>query len=102
MRTTLFGAGPDLRTASVAELPAAQVDLVPTILHLKGIGVPAAVEGRVLHEALRAAGEETTARPVDGGARTLTTQTSDGRYRASVRVSTVGAHRYLDEGGRID
>jgi hypothetical protein len=100
MRTTFFGVGPDLRTASVAALPAAQVDLVPTILHIKGIGVPAGVQGRVLHEALRAAADDAT-RPVDGGSRTLTTQTSDGRYGASVRVSTVGAHRYLDEGGRI-
>jgi arylsulfatase A-like enzyme len=100
MRTTFFGVGPDLRTASVAALPAAQVDLVPTILHLKGIGVPAAVQGRVLREALRSAPDDTTP-PVDGGSRTLTTQTSGGRYAASVRISTVGAHRYLDEGGRI-
>ena len=99
MRTTFFGAGPDLRTGSVATTPAAQVDLVPTILQLKGIDIPGSLEGRVLHEALRDAPED--ALPADDGSRTLTTQTADGRYRASVRVSTVGAHRYLDEGGRL-
>lgn len=99
MRTTFFGAGPDLRAGSVSRTPAVQVDLVPTILHLKGIDAPGTLEGRVLREALRDAPEDT--HPADVGSRTLTTQTADGRYRASVRVSTVGPHRYLDEGARL-
>ena len=99
MRTTFFGVGPDLLQGSVAKLPAAQVDLVPTILHLKGIDRPGTVDGRVLHEALR---DAAAVSPETGtGTRTLTTQTADGRYRASIQVSTVEGHQYLDEGRRL-
>lgn len=83
---------------SVVEAPAGQVDLVPTILRLKGIEGPASLDGRVLLEALR---ED----PADGGApsvetRTLTARTPDGRYEATVQISVIDGHRYLDEGRR--
>ncbi len=77
---------------------------MPTILHLKGIDRPGSVDGRVLREALRDASQHGEAIPASDtatGAETLTTQTADGRYRASVRLSTVGGHRYLDEGRRL-
>ena len=104
MRSTFFAIGPDLRAGSVSRLPAAQVDLVPTILHLKGIDPPASVDGRVLREALVDAPEDGKAHPGDetnSATQTLTTQTADGRYRASVQLSTVRGHRYLDEGRRL-
>ena len=104
MRSTFFATGPDLRAGSVSRLPVAQVDLVPTILHLKGIDGPGSIDGRVLREALRDASEAKEVLPVSEdatGTETLTTQTADGRYRASVQLSTVGGHRYLDEGRRL-
>jgi arylsulfatase A-like enzyme len=98
MRTTFFGVGPHLRERTVVRRPVAQVDLVPTILRLKGLDPPAAVDGRVLCEALRDEDETSTD---ETPAATLTVGTADGRYRASVQVSVAGGSRYLDHGRRI-
>jgi arylsulfatase A-like enzyme len=82
----------------VVRRPVAQVDLVPTILRLKGLDAPASVDGRVLCEALREEDEMSTD---ETPAATLTAETADGRYRASVQVSSAGRSRYLDHGRRI-
>lgn len=42
--------GPDFISGKTSNLPTANVDIMPTILHLNGIPIPEFVEGRVLNE----------------------------------------------------
>jgi arylsulfatase A-like enzyme len=98
MRTTLFAKGPSFKSGTVVSVPAGHVDLVPTILSLKGIEVPPGLDGRVLTEAIRDGADE---RLVDVETRTLTTSNRDGSYRAAVTFSTMNGHRYLDKGFRL-
>jgi hypothetical protein len=48
----------------------------------------------MLEEALRASPNQSL------GVTRRTLATSSGAYRATVRISSVGGHEYLDEGGR--
>jgi len=95
MRTTMLGYGPNLREGAVVTAPASQVDLMPTILHLRGIDDVEGIDGRVLVEAMRN-GDGAAAPLVER--RTVTTSSADGSYRAALQVSVVGGHRYLDTG----
>ena len=97
LHTTFLASGPGIRESTVLEAPVAQVDVVPTILALKGITEAAGGEGRVLHEALRGAAQ---AGAPTAQARTITTRTGDGRYEATLQTSLVDGHRYLHEGRR--
>lgn len=48
----LLAAGPGFKKSYQSELPTSNVDLVPTILHLHQLPIPATVNGRVMHELL--------------------------------------------------
>jgi len=52
MHIPLIAAGPDLKTALRSSVPTGNVDFVPTILAIRGIDIPAEVEGRVWRELL--------------------------------------------------
>jgi arylsulfatase A-like enzyme len=100
VRTVFFGSGPDLRERTVVDRPAGQVDLVPTILRIKDIDHAGTLDGRMLVEALR--GEPEDPGPAEETCtRTLTTESADGGYRASLQISSVNGRHYLDEGRRI-
>jgi arylsulfatase A-like enzyme len=53
VHNVLMASGPDLKQQVAATTPSANVDFAPTFLTLLGIDVPASMDGRVLHEALR-------------------------------------------------
>ncbi len=53
IRATLLAVGPSFREGVEFAIPTGHHDLAPTILHLQGVPVPGAMEGRVLHELLR-------------------------------------------------
>ncbi len=46
----LLAAGPSFKQSFQSDLPTSNVDLVPTILHLHHLPIPATVNGRVMHE----------------------------------------------------
>ena len=48
----LLAAGPSFKPSFESELPTSNVDLVPTILHLHQLPIPATVNGRVMYELL--------------------------------------------------
>jgi hypothetical protein len=54
MHNTLIATGPDFRVGVVSHVPCGIVDIAPTIAHCLGLEPPAAWDGRVLVEALRA------------------------------------------------
>lgn len=53
MKTLFVAAGPDIKRGTKSAVPSAHIDLAPTLIHLLGIEVPSAMDGRVLLEALK-------------------------------------------------
>ncbi|MER3421680.1 MAG: hypothetical protein C4290_14645 [Chloroflexota bacterium] len=93
IRNTLVAAGPDFKQGVVSEVPAGNVDIAPTLLHLLGLPVPAGLDGRVLFEALREGPDPATLRI---GRVKLTAETD--RLRQTLHYSVVEGHRYVDYG----
>lgn len=94
MHNTLIAAGPDFQNGLTTDLPSGNVDLAPTILSILGIKPTAAMDGRVLREAMK-----------EGERLKSETQTIEasrkfpaGTWRESLTTSRVGSTIYLDEG----
>lgn len=98
IHNTCFAWGVDFKGGVEVRVPASNVDLVPTILALKGITAGASHDGRVLREAF-IGGPDAEQIAVD--TRVLTTETRDGRYRAAIQVSAVEHQRYIDKSWRL-
>ncbi|MFQ5955364.1 MAG: alkaline phosphatase family protein [Kiloniellales bacterium] len=92
--TWFAAAGDAWREGHVSALPAGIVDVMPTVLHILGLQVPGSVQGRVLHEGLRA---DTHEPPPEARRQTFTAEGWDG-FRAHLSLSRVGATVYLDRG----
>jgi arylsulfatase A-like enzyme len=87
LRCVLIASGPSFRQGLVSELPSGNVDIAPTVLRLLGLTTDAALDGRPLVEALRAAAD----RPPEA--------VVPHRYEAVCRVNGVSrVHRAVVEG----
>ncbi len=88
--------GADFRTGTRIEAPVSLADVAPTILKMLGIDpdLQRAGRGRVLRELMKAgpAADLTPTRRI--------VTTSAGAYRASLQISTVDEHDYIDGGSR--
>lgn len=86
--------GPDIKAGVRSDLPSSNADLAPTILSLAGVPVPKHMDGRVLREIL-------VGGPFPEGARVRRTvrqvKSPDGNYVATMRLTEVAGHRYVDE-----
>jgi len=96
VRNTLVLWGSDFKSRARLEAPASLADVMPTVLKLLAIDGDRCESGcgRVLEEALRASPKPS----LRVTHRTLTT--SSGAYRAAVRISSLGAYEYVDQGSR--
>jgi arylsulfatase A-like enzyme len=96
LHNTLIAAGPDLRRGFVSETPSGNVDVTPTILHILGIKPAVPTDGRVLYEALNAAG----AKPPEIRRRELQAQAKlpSGEWTQHLSISEVNGVRYLEAG----
>ncbi|MCG8542934.1 MAG: hypothetical protein MJE12_01870, partial [Alphaproteobacteria bacterium] len=86
--------GDALRAGRESPLRAGLVDVLPTILTLLGLDVPAHVQGRVLREALLDAADE----PLPEAVTETVRADGAGGYRVNLTVSRVGDTPYLDRG----
>ena len=86
--------GPDLKVGVRNDLPSSNADLAPTILFLAGVPVPKNMDGRVLREILVGgpALEKVKVRRL-----TRELKSPAGKYIATMRLSEVAGHRYVDE-----
>jgi arylsulfatase A-like enzyme len=87
--------GPAFGTGITSVLPSGTIDIMPTLLHLLGYGMPAGVEGRVLYEALA----QMSAAPESAAVcQTYSAEvnTPSGLYRQHLATSRVGTTTYLD------
>ena len=97
VHNTLIAAGPDVKRSVSIAAPSANVDLAPTLLKVMGLPIPAAMEGRVLDEALA------NGKPLPAGdvrALTHVVKTTDGAYTLTGAFSVVRSggrdYRYFD------
>ncbi|PZR72876.1 MAG: hypothetical protein DLM73_12195 [Chthoniobacterales bacterium] len=95
VHNTLVAAGPDFQHGVASDVPSANVDIAPTVLHILGVQTPNKFDGRVLSEAMN--GRFTQPEPLS---KTLEANCkfSAGEWRQHLRVSLVGETLYLDEG----
>ena len=99
MNNILFAAGPGFKSNIRSQVPSGNLDLAPTILRILGISGETAMHGRVLEEALSdgpgAVGSdwrtESHQSEADLGGEV---------YRQQIKISSVGATSYVDEGNR--
>jgi arylsulfatase A-like enzyme len=97
VRNTLILWGVDFKHGVAISTAAANVDIAPTILALKGVGGGESLDGRVLGEAMRDGVDE---EQVLTETKVLRTEAAGG-YRAAIQVTDVGGRRYIDKGWRI-
>jgi hypothetical protein len=92
----LMASGPSFKKGYQDNLPTCNVDLVPTILHIHKIPVPAQMDGRVMYELLN---EKTPANaPTTVKKETIQTSTSipGGTYKLTLERSVLGKYMYND------
>lgn len=90
----LLAAGPSFKASFESSLPTSNVDIVPTILHLHKLSIPATATGRIMYEILN---EKSTTVPV---AKDETIEAStvygDGSYKLELNCTILGSHRYIN------
>jgi len=93
IHNTLIAAGPDFRAAVRIDVPSANVDLAPTVLHLLNLPIPPTMTGRVLDEALQ---DGRAPESVAVSQRRYVSASEDGSYVVTAHVSVVDGRSYLD------
>ena len=97
IRCVLIARGPSFKLGMGLQTPSGQVDLAPTVLAILGLEGGAAMDGRVLREALR---NGPSARSVDWSTRVHEAERvlGEGAYGQRITTSRVGDTVYVDEG----
>lgn len=98
VRNTFIASGLNFKNGTTVRLPAGNVDIAPTLLALEGIDDAPSLDGRVLYEALNGGPDEAQV-PVQ--TRTITTEASQGAYKAAIQVTDLGDQRYIDKSWRM-
>jgi arylsulfatase A-like enzyme len=93
IHNTLIAAGPDFREHEVSEVPTANVDIAPTLLHLLGLPPAPTMTGRILSEGLRD-GPSIASVAVDHILETV--RTPEGSYELTAHLSKAAGRTYLD------
>lgn len=97
MRNTLIAAGPDFKTGIRDPLPSANLDVVPTVLHVLGFSAEAAKrDGRVLSEALTIAAPPQ--KSLEFKRLIARRDTPGGTWTQYLQITELNGVRYLDEG----
>jgi hypothetical protein len=90
----LICAGPSFKRNFVSELPTSNIDIVPTVLHILDISIPASMQGRVIAELLHntiLTGEKAKVEKVETKA-----TTSWGTYKLVLEKSIWMTHEYIN------
>ena len=93
--STLLAAGKGFARGKTIGLPAGNQDIVPTLLAIQGLPVPASLEGRVLSEALS---HPPNTRGLKSSVRRF--EVSAGSYCAELEISYAGGRAYLNQARR--
>ncbi|RYU97324.1 alkaline phosphatase family protein [Emticicia agri] len=95
VKIALLASGPSFKKAYESQLPTSNVDLVPTILHLHKLPIPASMNGRVFHELLN---ENSKEKLPELKIEKISVKAAyeSGSYELSLQQSILGKYRYLD------
>ncbi len=85
-------AGSAFRSAAVIETPAGNIDILPTVLSVLGIGIDHRIDGRALAEALSGQRED----PEDEARELLLSSTNASGRRTHLSVTEYRGARYLN------
>ena len=97
IRSTLIGWGPSFRREARSEVPAGNLDVTPTLLHVLGVD-GASLEGRILHELLAECPQSEP--QVERWTERVVAE--QGSYEASLAIARVDDHRYVSWATRND
>lgn len=91
----LLASGPSFKKSFESELPTSNVDIVPTVLHLHNMPVPAAMDGRVMKELLV---EKNSDNKTKVTRETISTSAKfeGGTYTLEVQRTFLGKYKYVD------
>jgi len=98
VRTWLALQGAGVRGNFRSPIPAGNVDILPTVLHLLGLEIPPHVQGRILTEGLDDFGSQDLPECIEEH---HTVEGIDG-YRAHILLDRIGERRYLRRAWRED
>ncbi len=91
----LLASGPSFKKSFSSELPTSNVDIVPTILKIHNIPIPATMDGRVISELLI---EDIKPNKVEAKKEIIRTDTkfSGGQYILTLERTILGKYKYVD------
>lgn len=93
----LLAYGPSFKKSFEGNLPTANVDIVPTVLHLHQMAIPEEMDGRIMYELLI---EKAPAKaPITSKIRVIKTSAKipGGSYKLTLEQSVLGDYIYLNE-----
>ncbi len=91
----LMVSGPGFQKGVELDLPTSNVDLVPSLLYLHHIPIPASMDGRVIHELLANPGKNNSEK-VKKETITAIAKTGWGSYELELVRSVIGKYIYVD------
>lgn len=91
----LLASGPAFKKEFKSDYPSSNVDIVPTVLHILGLPVPASMDGRVLQELLVERPQQPLLK-VSHDVLDVSTPVSGGTYRLKLSRTLYGKYIYLD------
>lgn len=93
-----MASGPDFKKAAETNLPTSNIDIVPTILHLLQVPIPAQMDGRVAYEMLNQ--KSPASAPVQAKTENVvsTVNAPWGTYKVSLQRTILGKYAYIDFG----
>ena len=90
----LIIAGPGIRKAYESDMPTSNVDIVPTLLYLHNIPVPASMDGRVIYEMM--VKQPKSVSPAKKETITTTASTDSGTYVLKLERTVTGKYAYVN------
>ena len=92
----LIVSGPDFKKSFELDAPTSNVDIVPTILYLHHIAVPASMDGRILYELFNGVVQQ---KPLTEKKETITTSVKMewGTYELKIERTKLGKYTYVDQ-----
>ncbi|HCN83549.1 MAG TPA: alkaline phosphatase family protein [Sphingobacteriaceae bacterium] len=92
----LMANGPSFKKAYEDNLPTSNVDLVPTILHIHKIAIPAQMDGRVMYELLTEKAPANAPQTVRKETIQTSTNIPGGTYKLTLQRTLLGKYAYND------
>lgn len=92
----LIASGPSFKKSFEGDLPTANVDITPTVLHLLGLPVPEVMDGRVVYELLNEKAPASAPQKAKIENIESSVKTSWGTYKLTLQRTILGKYAYTD------